>query len=249
MIILLTNDDGIKSPGLFQLKSILEERHDVYVLAPDGERSGTSHRITLKGPIQLKEISPRVFSSSGSPADCVILGMLGEKVPKPDVVVSGINIGPNLGTDLIYSGTAAAALQAVLMNKPALALSVDAFQEPFYFEPLSRFLLENLETFFSLWDTNHFVNINAPNVPRYKGFRITNPCRRIYHDKLVEFQAPDKHTYFFIEGMQVETVSSDHSDWEAVQEGYLSISPIFIHPVSEKEDMRYRTASFKLYED
>lgn len=249
MNILLTNDDGIRSPGLQSVKNILGTRHDVFVVAPDGERSGTSHRITLKGPIQLKKIDDGVFSCSGSPADCVIVGLLSGKIPPPDIVISGINIGPNLGTDLIYSGTAAAARQAVLMGKPALALSVDSVQDPFYFDPLSIFIQENLETFLRLWDRNHFANINAPNRPRYKGVRTTHPCRRIYRDKLVEFQAPDRHLYFFIEGMEVETVSVDGSDWEAVREGYLSISPIFIHPVTEKEDERYRSTPFTLHEE
>ena len=135
------------------------------------------------------------------------------------------------------------------MGKPALALSVDSVKDPFYFDPLSLFIQENLDTFLQLWDRNHFVNINAPNRPWYKGVRTTHPCRRIYRDKLVEFQAPDRHLYFFIEGMEVETVSIDGSDWEAVREGYLSISPIFIHPVTEKEDERYRSTPFKLHEE
>ncbi|GAB4370986.1 MAG: 5'/3'-nucleotidase SurE [Spirochaetales bacterium] len=248
MNILLTNDDGIKSPGLWSLKNILDPHHQVFVVAPDGERSGTSHRITLKGPIQLKQIEEGTFSCSGSPADCVIVGLLSGKVPTPDIVVSGINIGPNLGTDLIYSGTAAAARQAVLMGKPAVALSLNSFQEPFLFDSLSSFLRDNIELILRLWDRNHFLNINAPNQGVYKGVRITHPCRRIYHDKLVEFQAPDHHLYFFIEGMEVETLSGNGSDWEAVREGYLSISPIFIHPVTEKEDERYRNAPFRLHE-
>ncbi|MFQ3619811.1 MAG: 5'/3'-nucleotidase SurE [Spirochaetales bacterium] len=248
MVILLTNDDGVKSPGLHSLKVALEKQHEVYVLAPDGERSGTSHRITLKGPIQVKKISSNVFSCSGSPADCVIVGILSGKIPQPQIVISGINIGPNLGTDLIYSGTAAAARQAVLMGKPALALSLDSFEEPFYFDGLSKFVASNLQLFYTLGDMNHFVNINAPNLAKYKGVRTTQPCRRIYRDRLVEFQAPDRNLYYFIEGMDVETLPLNGSDWEAVKSGHLSISPIFIHPVTEKEEERYKAALFRLEE-
>ena len=112
MRVLIANDDGVFSPGLEAVRAALAPDHEVWVVAPDGERSAMSHYITIKGPVAVREISERVYSCSGSPADCVIVGLL-EVLPElPDVVVSGINIGPNLGTDVIYSGTAAAARQA-----------------------------------------------------------------------------------------------------------------------------------------
>ena len=246
MRILLTNDDGVKSPGLQALKEAFSRSHDVWVLAPDGERSGTSHRITLKGPIQRKKLLDKTFSCSGSPADCVLLGALGGIPERPDLVISGINIGPNIGTDVVYSGTAAAARQAALMGIPSIAVSIDAFDAPFHFRGLAEFVERNLKTFLELWKDDHFVNVNAPNVESFKGVAITRPARRHYNDRLVEFNAPDGTSYFFIQGMQVETVHDEASDWNALVRGEISISPVYLNPVNRREDEPYRKARFDL---
>ncbi len=242
----MTNDDGVKSPGLKSLKNVLEKDHEVWVLAPDGERSGTSHRITLKGPILRSAVEERVFACSGTPADCVILGTLGALPGRPELVVSGINIGPNIGTDVVYSGTAAAARQAALMGIPSIAVSLDSFDAPFHFDSLSRFVADNLDAFAGLWRADHFININAPNIPVYSGVEVTRPSRRLYHDRVVEFQAPDGHSYFFIQGSRVETVSESGSDWDAVSRGKVSISPVMLQPVHREEDAPYREARFIL---
>ena len=245
MRILLTNDDGVISPGLQSLKNVLEKDHEVWIFAPDGERSGTSHRITLKGPIMRMAVGERSLSCTGTPADCVILGLLGALPEKPEMVVSGINIGPNIGTDVVYSGTAAAARQAALMGIPSIAVSLDSFKGPFHFDPLSRFVADNLELFLDLWDGEHFLNINAPNAASYLGVEITHPSRRFYHDRIVEFIAPDGHSYYFIQGSQVETISETGSDWNAVSQGKISLSPVLLQPVNHKEDARYRGVQFK----
>ncbi|TFG60697.1 MAG: 5'/3'-nucleotidase SurE, partial [Spirochaetales bacterium] len=106
MKILLTNDDGIQSPGLGALEDRLSSDHEIWVLAPDNERSGSSHAITLKGAVRMRNLSPRHISCNGTPADCVLYGLLGVLPERPDIVLSGINIGHNLGTDIVYSGTA-----------------------------------------------------------------------------------------------------------------------------------------------
>ncbi|MDR1931502.1 MAG: 5'/3'-nucleotidase SurE [Spirochaetales bacterium] len=244
MRVVLTNDDGIASQGLLTLKAVLEEEHEVWVFAPDGERSGTSHRITLGTPVMKKKVGEKMYACSGSPADCVLLVLLGALPFRPDIVVSGINIGPNIGTDLVYSGTAAAARQAALMGVPALAVSLNAAAPPFRFEPLARFVARNMGQFADLWDERHFVNINAPNLEAYEGAAITRPSRRRYHDKLEEFCLPDGNTYCFLHGPPPETDREADSDWEAVMQNKVSISPVLLQPVSHRENARYHGARF-----
>jgi 5'-nucleotidase len=245
MRILLTNDDGVTSSGILSLKKYLDADHEVWILAPDGERSGTSHRVTLGAPIQKKEVGERMYSCSGTPADCALLALLGI-LPKPDIVISGINIGPNIGTDIIYSGTAAAARQAAMMGTPGIAVSLNAFTQPLLFDPLALFVACNIGIFADLWDDRHFININAPNLENYAGTAITRPSRRRYRDRLAEFSAPGGHTYYFLHGSPPETDREPGSDWDAILEEKVSISPVVLQPVSYKEDARYEGARFAL---
>jgi 5'-nucleotidase len=244
MRVVLTNDDGVTSPGILSLKTVLEKEHEVWVFAPDGERSGTSHRITLGEPVMKRKLAERVYACSGSPADCVLLVLLGALPFRPDMVVSGINIGPNIGTDLVYSGTAAAARQAALMGIPALAVSLNAGGPPFRFDPLARLIAANMEQFARLWDERHFVNINAPNLEEYAGTAITHPSRRRYHDKLAEFSLPDGSSCYFLHGPPPETDHDPGSDWEAVTQNKVSVSPVLLQPVSHRENARYHSARF-----
>ena len=244
MRVVLTNDDGVTSPGILAMKAALEPEHEVWIFAPDGERSGTSHRITLGEPVMKKKLKERLYACSGSPADCVLLALLGALPFRPDVVISGINRGPNIGTDIVYSGTAAAARQAALMGVPALAVSLNAFFPPFNYEPLARFVALNLSQFTGLWDERHFVNINAPNTETYAGTAITHPARRRYHDKLEEFTLPDGNSCYFLHGPPPETDSQPGSDWEAIQQNKVSISPVVLQPVSHRETVRYHGARF-----
>jgi len=245
MNILLTNDDGIHSRGLETLLEVLDKDHDVWVLAPDNERSAASHSITIHNPMRLKQEGKRSWACGGTPADCVILAMLGAVPVKPEIVISGINHGANLGTDIIYSGTVAAARQAAFMGCPAVAVSIDTYTDPFHFGPVARFVGDNLEAFLDLWHPDHFVNINAPNDPAaVAGVKITHPSRRIYHDKLSKFQAPDGNDYYFLYGSQIDAKVEEGSDWEAVTGGYISISPVFLHPINHAEDLAYRKKEF-----
>ncbi len=245
MKILLTNDDGVRSPGIKALKEALDPDHDVWVLAPDGERSATSHCITIKEPVRFTEVGPKVYAAGGMPADCVILGLLDALDVHPEVVISGINLGPNLGSDVIFSGTAAAARQAALMGVPGIATSVDSFTPPFHFEAITEFIVRNLEELVSLWNDQHFVNINGPNTPgRDKPVEITSPCVRVYHDRLSQFSVPRGDTFFFMHGSPAETDLVPGTDWHAVSHGAISVSPIFLNPVNNRQDEPYREAMF-----
>ncbi|MDR1625086.1 MAG: 5'/3'-nucleotidase SurE [Spirochaetia bacterium] len=246
MRVVLTNDDGVHSPGLEALRLSLEAEHEVWVFAPDGERSGTSHRITLNAPLMKKRLAERVYSCSGSPADCVLLAVLGALPFKPDMVIAGINIGPNIGTDIVYSGTAAAARQGALMGIPALAVSLDAAEKPFRFGPLARFVALNLGEFASLWDDSHFVNINAPNSEAYAGTAITRPSRRRYRDKLEELRLPDGNSCYYLHGTQPDTDGGPLGDWEALGRNRVSVSPVLLQPLGHEEDGAYRRARFAL---
>ena len=245
MRILLTNDDGIKSPGLDALRNSLK-KHDVWVVAPVAQQSGKSHSITFMDPVKFNQLDDQVFSVEGSPADCVMYSFLGALPVKPDVVVSGINMGANLGTDLIFSGTAAAARQAALMGMPGIAVSTDSFTEPFYFDNTAKFIADNLELMLSLWNSDHFINVNTPCQPDFPGeVRITTPSRRIYRDSVVRFDAPKGGgSYFFLKGSGA-TFSGENSDSQAVADGVVSVSPVFLHPMNRVEAEAYERAEFR----
>jgi len=238
MRILLTNDDGIDCEGIKHLESALNEtgRHEVYVVAPDGNRSGVSHSITLRGPIRLVKRSARAWACSGTPADCAIVAALGGLPFKPDLVVSGINVGPNIGTDLVYSGTAAAARQAALHGIPAIAFSLAAHEGPWAWEAAARFAAERIEELSALCVDDVFINVNIPNDPvGPRGLECTFPSRRRYNDKLAVFRAPDGTEYCFIDGGGIDTDPEDGSDQDAVDRGFASASPVFIHPVVRRD--------------
>lgn len=238
MKILLTNDDGYTSLGLKALQKALEKDHEVWVCAPDGERSGMSHYISLKNPIKLIKHGERFFSSSGSPADCVILALNGLLGFKPDVVVSGINRGPNLGTDLIYSGTAAAARQAALMEIPGIAVSLAVYEEPYLYDGLAGFMAERLDYFISLWNPDIFININGPAVEN--GTRLdavlSRPSVRRYRDTLKVFEAADDHSYCFFTDGTVEGNAEKDNDEYAITQGKVSVSRVWVQPRAVETD-------------
>lgn len=248
MTILLTNDDGIDSSGLVALHEKLKSEHNVWIMAPDGDRSGKSQSITLKDAIRTAPVAERSFSCSGTPADCVAISMLGAVPDKIDLVISGINLGPNLGTDILYSGTAAAARQASLNNCPAIAVSLARHQAPYNFIPAASFLADNLEILKGLWNRDHFVNINFPEkLKEDYTVEITHPSRRMYEDKLVKFISPNKDTYYFLSGTGVASSDLKGEDSSAILEGNVSVSPIYLHPVNHREDELYKSAEFKRF--
>ncbi len=234
MRILLTNDDGIQSPGIMALSDALCENHEVWIIAPDGERSGMSHSLSFRDPIRVETIDERSFAVGGSPADCVVIGTTGLMADNPpDLVLSGINQGPNLGTDVTYSGTAAAARQASYMGFPGLALSMYSFVAPYEFEAAASFVALNVEKLAGLWEKNLFININFPNQAAFlQGYEITTPARRLYHDILSHFDAPGGLRYYFMSGKPQECILQEGTDWHAVENGRVSISPISVNPVN-----------------
>ncbi len=234
MKILVTNDDGINSEGIQVLASILRTRHEVWIVAPSINRSGVSHGISMNEPLRFKVEGEREFSCSGLPVDCTITGSQGIMSEAPDVLISGINRGANLGTDIVYSGTAAAARQASFAGIPGIALSLVSEGDPFYWEPLAHFVLKNLEMLVSLCERDVFININAPSLLEYKGARLTGISRRDYQDTIIMHDGPDGCKYSFFRGGKIKTVGDGYSDWEAVEEGWVSVSRVYSQPVITK---------------
>ena len=239
MLALLTNDDGVSAAGLNALSLALENAgHEVWVVAPASNQSGVSHGISLAGPLKVKKLAERVFSCSGKPADCVIAALDGLLPAKPDVVLSGINFGANIGTDVIFSGTAAAARQAAIHGIPAAAVSLIVEEGPHPLSPprweaLAGFAARNLEAIVFACGEDVFANINAVSAESYKGFKITGLCRRIYHDTMRFFPAGADGVFECVfEGGSIDTISAAGDDWDAVNDGYISISPVSAQPAA-----------------
>jgi 5'-nucleotidase len=235
MEILLTNDDGIGCEGLGKLAGALRSRtdHRVRVLAPEINRSGVSHGLTVLGnPVKFTELGDDTWSCSGQPADCVILGVLGG-LPgvKPDIVLSGINRGPNLGTDIVYSGTAAAARQAALMGIPAVAFSL-AGHGDFCWDMAAEYAADHLGEFLDMWEEDTFINVNIPNTPSGPGgITKTWPALKNYHDRLELIKSEGGVGWCLLQAGEQTVEREDGSDWDAVSRNMVSVSPIFIHPV------------------
>ncbi|HTX71754.1 MAG TPA: 5'/3'-nucleotidase SurE [Rectinemataceae bacterium] len=231
MRILVTNDDGVHAEGLAVLVRELGRAHDVCVFAPDQERSGVSHAMTLRHPGKVRKLGEREFSCSGTPADCVILASLGALPFQPEIVVSGINRGPNLGTDIIYSGTCGAARQASLNGMAGIAVSCASFKEPLKYGAAAAFVLSHLERLVEECDHGIFMNINAPSsddidVPG----EWAEPCWRRYRDRLRSFEAPDGYSYHFLADTTVETREDEGTDHVIVARGLVAVSPVVVHP-------------------
>ncbi|MBT3274914.1 MAG: 5'/3'-nucleotidase SurE, partial [Spirochaetales bacterium] len=246
MKILLTNDDGIESIGLITLKTALEKSHDVWVVAPDRERSAMSHAVTLRDGVTFRQLGDQAFSCTGTPADCVLYSLLGALAFVPDLVMSGINRGPNIGTDIIYSGTVAAARQAALMGCPGIAVSLAGHDVNLDYTAAASFIVENAAALAGLWTDNHFININFPDKIVFSaGVCVTHPSRRVYEDNLVVRSESKTTKTFALEGALNYAEYEEGSDWEAIKSGAVSVSPILLHPLNQSGNEAYHSIKFK----
>jgi 5'-nucleotidase len=250
MRILLTNDDGIASPGITLLAGALRNAgHRAIVVAPDRNRSGSSHSIAfLDEPVKIKEIEKDAWSCSGTPVDCVIIALLGG-VPEfnistpnenslnmekaPDVILSGINLGANLGTDLNYSGTAAAARQGSFFGIASIALSlVDNDKGMYHWDPIISYIIEKLPEFMGFWKAGSFININFPNNGKKPASLVpTFPSIRYYNDRIERYTAPDGNIYCFAKTGKVGKQPAEGSDWAEVLKSNAALSVVRSEPV------------------
>lgn len=235
MNILVANDDGVEAQGLRELVNALTERvgADVYVFAPDGQRSAASHAITLRSPISVWQVpfegAAEAFALDGTPADCVAVGlkMLRLKGIEVDVVFAGINHGANVGTDTVYSGTVGAALEGSIQGVPSAAVSVDSHQAT-HFDYACDLAVDLMEKTGGVWDSSVMININTPDLPadEIKGVFTTVLGEREYLND-VQMKTEGEVTTFVYGGDPVLYESDDnHFDVVALENGYASVSPI-----------------------
>lgn len=231
MNILVTNDDGIEAEGLKVLAQTLGREHKVWIVAPDRERSGASHSVNLHEPGRLVRRGEREYSYSGTPADCVMVAQLGLLDIKFEIVVAGINRGPNLGTDIIYSGTCSAARQAALHGMPGIAVSCASRRGPFIYGAAAGFVLRNLKALVEHCSESVFVNVNAPSVDRedLEGVWAT-PCRRHYHDTIRPEAVSDKEYLCHLESGNVESLGNEGSDEALTRAGRIAVTALLVHP-------------------
>lgn len=236
MKILVTNDDGIMSKGLEVLVTTLEQEHEVWVVAPDRNRSAVSHSILMNIPLKIKKKANRRYACSGVPVDCVVHGIRAILKESPDCIISGINHGANLGTDILFSGTAAAARQGSLYGIPSIALSIESPDGKYEFQHLANFVLKHLKKIMELTEKDVFININAGSPGPYTSCVLTSPSRRTYNDGTEHFIAPDGQHYAFFKGGSIETESNEKSDYQAVIRGDISLSRIYSQPMAAAFD-------------
>ncbi|MGE5155364.1 MAG: 5'/3'-nucleotidase SurE [Bdellovibrio bacteriovorus] len=228
MKILVSNDDGYQSPGLLALVEALESIAEVFVVAPERDRSGASNSLTLDRPLRASQTERGFIRVDGTPTDCVHLAITGLLEREPDLVVAGINHGPNLGDDVIYSGTVAAATEGRFLGLPAIALSMDAF-EPRHLETAARVgvqLVEKLRT--APLESNLILNVNVPDIPyeALKGFVATRLGHRHKAEAVVASRDPRGRTIFWVGPAGPEQDAGPGTDFYAVRDGYVSITPL-----------------------
>ena len=231
MHILLTNDDGYYASGIQTLYRTLrsQTKHNISIVAPEGQRSATGHSITLFHPLFLTEHdlddNQKGFAVSGTPSDCVKIAIQGKLIPKPDLLISGINQGSNLGTDVFYSGTVSAAMEGVILGIPSLAVSL-AGHEFLDFEPSAVYLAEYID-YIVQYHQQGLMNINFPGKPQseWNGTKVTRLGKAIYDNIFERRVDPRGRTYYWQCGNRIEDLEED-TDLRAIQEDFISITPM-----------------------
>jgi len=234
MKILLSNDDGILARGLGVLERACEPLGELYVVAPDREQSATSHSLTLHHPLRPVRLGERRWQVDGTPTDSVLLGV-GVLMPeKPDFVISGINHGPNMGEDVLYSGTVAAAMEGLALGIPSIAVSFggNALRADALLDSqvgVLRTLLLHL-TSLRAFPTDTLLNVNLPPLAadQIKGVKLTRLGRRVFSDSITRMQDPWGREIFWIGGGSVEWSGPDDSDFATVAAGYISVTPLHL---------------------
>ncbi len=228
MRILLSNDDGVHAPGLAALAAAFPD-DEVWVVAPDREQSASSHSISLHRPLRVVEVAPRRYSVDGTPTDAVYMGMnLVLKRRRPDVVISGVNHGSNVGNDVLYSGTVAAAMEGALLGCHAIAVSL-ASPPPHEFEHAAAFAAALARRIVSAHPPAPvLLNVNVPPGP-VKGYRFVRLGKRTYGNEVVENVDPRGKKYYWIGGEGAVNEDIPHSDCNCVfQDGLVSVTPLHL---------------------
>ncbi|PVZ64887.1 5'/3'-nucleotidase SurE [Pelagibaculum spongiae] len=243
MKILISNDDGIHAPGLQTLVKVLSSEHELRVVAPDRNRSAASNSLTLENPLRANWLNQQQCSINGTPTDCVHLALSGVLEHwKPDIVVSGINAGANLGDDVLYSGTVAAATEGRFMGYPAIALSVDSFQ-PENFEAAATFTLSLLKKIqYNALPADTILNINFPDLPfeQLKAPEVTHLGFRHRSEPMIRGEDGRGNPVMWIGPPSPEKEAGIGTDFYAVRQGHVSITPLQVDMTAHQQKQQIK---------
>lgn len=231
MKFLISNDDGIEAKGIRVLAECMRTLGDVTIFAPDKNRSGASNSLTLDGPVKIKEIEDQVFRVTGTPTDCVHIALTGMLDSDPDIVVSGINAGANLGDDVIYSGTVAAAMEGRFLGYPAVAVSLVFGEGKHHYETAgeaAKRIVMQLRKDPLPADT--ILNVNVPDCPwdEIQGFEVTRLGHRHRAEAVIKTMSPRGEELFWIGPAGAEQDGGAGTDFDAVRRNFISITPIHV---------------------
>ncbi len=234
MRILITNDDGIRAPGLVALANVAKQFGEVKIVAPDRERSACGHAMTMRDPLRVSEFKwdgIEAYEVNGVPVDCVNVGLTVAWPDGCDLVLSGINNGPNLGFDITYSGTVAGAMEGTINGIRSIAMSMALFVSgaPIHYETGEKWLAENFEMLVSApCKPLCFLNVNVPSIEfvELRGHRVTQMGQRVYQDRVEMRQDPWGRPYYWQGGVVVMDRDQPGTDVQAVTEGFVSITPV-----------------------
>lgn len=234
MRILVTNDDGVKAPGLVELVRVARQHGTVKIVAPDHERSGCSHSITMHDPLRVKQVdwdNLEAYEVNGVPVDCVNVGLTVAWPDGCDLVLSGINNGPNLGFDVTYSGTVGGAMEGAINGIRSIAVSMAGFvsEAPLHYEAGARWLGENWDLLVSAPNKPlTFLNVNVPAIafPEIQGYKIAAMGKRVYEDRVELRHDPWNRPYYWQGGVVVMDQDQPGTDVEAVIQGFVAITPV-----------------------
>lgn len=254
--ILITNDDGISSPGIKALEIALKPLGTVYTVAPETEQSAVAHALTLHRPLRSEKIGRNRYFINGTPTDCVIIAVSKLLAKKPDIIISGINNGANLGDDITYSGTVAAAIEGTLLGIPSIAISLvtdykigDGLNKSASKLKIAADYLK--ETAMKVLDKglpyDTLLNINVPNTEKVKGVKITKQGKRVYDNSIQELRDPRGRECFWIGGGIPQWDTGGNTDLEAVNSGYISVTPVHLD-LTNYDAFTYLTDNLELQE-
>jgi 5'-nucleotidase len=247
MLILVTNDDGYRSEGIAVLADAARSLGEVVIVAPVDEASAIGHALTLKRPLRLESIRDGVYAVDGTPTDCVNIAVTHVFKRLPDLVLSGINKGYNLGDDVTYSGTVAGALEGALLGVPSLAVSLRMTRGTYDFSYAAQAAVNVAGAMVRQpLPRRTFLNINVPKGPP-KGFRVTVQASRNHITSVAERHDPKGRPYFWIEEGQDSWHPHDRSDYEAVRAGYVSVTPL--QPDLTAHDALAAVEAFPLWDE
>ena len=238
MRILLSNDDGYFAPGLEHLAAALAAHADITVVAPERDRSGASNSLTLDRPLSVRRAANGFLFVNGTPTDCVHLAVTGLLDALPDIVISGINLGANMGDDTIYSGTVAAATEGFLLGIPSIAISL-ASKAARHFETAGEVAAELVQRHARERAGPWLLNVNVPDVPRadVRGLAITRLGRRHKAEDVIKTQSPRGETVYWVGAAGPAADAGEGTDFHAVAGGYVSVTPLQID-LTNRDQMR-----------